>query len=314
MKRIVFDNTLGQKEAIEQIKTGEGRVDLVTELSPIDTLRVAQSPFATVAKSRGSFTSVFGRLNMRKADSPWGDVRLRQALNYAINRPDLIRYGANGNGVTVPALLPVQSFGHDPKLLPYAFDPARARQLLREAGHPRGLSVTLIAPQSLEVQATVVGKMLEAVGFTVERQILGPVAYARKTLMSHLDEPATQQRWDIALTASYDYDWANTPLYSVYYWFALGGADAWVTEQPELRRLYEQSLRTVDRDRQQVLIRQMEQHTREQAYFLFLYNPIKLYAVNRAVAFVPYVTTVLNLAETSVTDQHWSVRKGGPKP
>jgi hypothetical protein len=47
----------------------------------------------------------------------------------------------------------------------------------------------------------------------------------------------------------------------------------------------------------------------EQAYFLFLYSPIQLYAVNRAVAFVPYVTTRLILAETLVTEQHWSVRK-----
>ena len=55
----------------------------------------------------------------------------------------------------------------------------------------------------------------------------------------------------------------------------------------------------------------MERHTHAQAYFLFLYSPIQLYAVNKAVEFVPYVTTVLNLAETSVTEQHWSVRKQG---
>jgi hypothetical chaperone protein len=41
----------------------------------------------------------------------------------------------------------------------------------------------------------------------------------------------------------------------------------------------------------------------------FLYNPIGLYAVNKAVELVPYVTTILNLVETSVTEQHWSVRK-----
>jgi hypothetical protein len=51
----------------------------------------------------------------------------------------------------------------------------------------------------------------------------------------------------------------------------------------------------------------MERHTRDQAYFLFLYNPIQLYAVNKAVAFVPYVN-ILHLAETAVTEQHWSVR------
>ncbi len=53
----------------------------------------------------------------------------------------------------------------------------------------------------------------------------------------------------------------------------------------------------------------MERHTHDQAYFLFLYNPIQLFAVNTAVEFVPYVTALLQLAESSVTEQHWSVRK-----
>ena len=45
VKRIVFDNTLSQKEALELLKTAEGRVDLVTELSPLETLRVAEAPW-----------------------------------------------------------------------------------------------------------------------------------------------------------------------------------------------------------------------------------------------------------------------------
>jgi hypothetical protein len=53
----------------------------------------------------------------------------------------------------------------------------------------------------------------------------------------------------------------------------------------------------------------MEQYTHAHALFLFLYNPIDLYAVNKAVAFVPYQTGILNLTETSVTEEHWSVRK-----
>ena len=55
----------------------------------------------------------------------------------------------------------------------------------------------------------------------------------------------------------------------------------------------------------------MERHTYDQAYFLFLYNPIALYAVNKAVEFVPHVPTLLGLTEVSVTEQHWSVRQQG---
>src|SRR5262249_965247 len=90
LQRIIFDNTLGQKEAVELAKSGEGRVDLVTGLSPLETLRVAESPFAAVVKNRGVLVTVFGQLNMRKTGGPWHDIRLDPAGNYAINREDLI--------------------------------------------------------------------------------------------------------------------------------------------------------------------------------------------------------------------------------
>jgi len=95
LKRIVFDNTLSQKEAVELVKTAEGQVDLVTELSPLETLQVAQSPFAQVVKNRGALTTVLGFFNMRKAGSPWRDIRLRQA------RVDSITVGGRADGVNL---------------------------------------------------------------------------------------------------------------------------------------------------------------------------------------------------------------------
>ncbi|HXH08667.1 MAG TPA: ABC transporter substrate-binding protein, partial [Alphaproteobacteria bacterium] len=311
LQRIIFDNTLGQKDAVELVKTTEGRVDLVSGLSPLETLRVAQSPFAKVVKSRNNTGFLFGQFNMRKAASLWRDVRLRQAVNFAINRDDLIRYATKGNGRIVPALLAVNAFEYDPDLAPYAFDPSKARALLRDAGYPDGLAVTLIAPPHLEVQATVIGKMLEQAGFTVEHQLLEPAAYNRKVRLSELDQPAEHQGWDIALTSWNDA--VNFAPLRPYHEFALGGYNDWVLEEPELQRLYAQVSHTVDREHQQSLIRQMERHTRDQAYFLFLYNPIKLYAVNKAVEFVPHASTILNLAETSVTEQHWSLRRAATK-
>jgi peptide/nickel transport system substrate-binding protein len=307
LKRIIFDNTISQKEAVELVKTSEGRVDLVTGLSPLETLRVAQSPFAAVVKNRGALVTVFGQFNMRKTGSPWHDVRLRQAVNFAINREHLIRYATKGNGEIIPALIPTQGYGYNPDLVPYPFDPAKARHLLREAGHPDGLSLTLIASEDLSVQATVVSKMLEHVGFRVALQVLAPGAYNRKTDLNHLDQPAEHQPWDIALRSFFDRP--NFPVLWFYHNFAVDGPNDWVSEQPVLRQLYAQVLGSVDREQQQSVIRQIERHSHGQAYFLFLYNPIQLYAVNKAVRFMPYVSPLLNLSETSVTEQHWSVRK-----
>ena len=120
-------------------------------------------------------------MNTRKADSPWHDLRLRQAVNSAIIREDVLRDATKGHGVLVPALLPPGAVGFDATLPPYPFDPTAARRLVREAGYPEGLPLTLFAPNDLEVQASVVSKMLEPVGFTVQQQVLEPVAFTQAT-------------------------------------------------------------------------------------------------------------------------------------
>ena len=71
-------------------------------------------------------------------DTPLKDVRVRQALNYAVDRAALV----NGllNGATVPATQPAPSnaYGFDPTIPPIPYDPAAAKKLLAEAGYPQG--------------------------------------------------------------------------------------------------------------------------------------------------------------------------------
>src|SRR5215475_4196401 len=128
LQRIVFDNTLSHKDALELVKTREGLVDLVSELRPTEAPSVVQSPFASVVGRRGALVTVCGQFNMRKARNPWGDVRLRQAVNVAVNREKLIR-DVKGHGVIIPAFAPEGAFVYDPALTPYPFNPDRARQL-----------------------------------------------------------------------------------------------------------------------------------------------------------------------------------------
>jgi len=297
--RIAFDNTLSQQEAVRLMKTGQGKIDLITELNPLETLRMAQSPSAAVVKNRGVLASVFGFFNMKKSQSPWNDRQLRQAVNFAVNRAELIQYAAKGNGVIIPAIVPVKEFGYNARLTPYPYDVLKARRLLHSAGYSKGLSITLIATEDLTNQAKVIRKMLKQVDIQTNVQILDPSAYNRKTMLSFLDLPPEQQTWDIALITLFDQ--MNFPPIQFYNYFALDGPYDWLIEQPELRQLYHQALSHMDRKQQKRLIQQMERHTHEQAYFLFLYNPIGLYAARKTIKFIPRVDGVLIFNETSVT-------------
>ena len=70
---------------------------------------------------------------------------------------------------------------------------------------------------------------------------------------------------------------------------------------------------TVDRGAQEEKLRQLVKYVYERAYSLVIYSPISLYALNKEVDFVPRYIGGLILKDSSVTDNHWSVRgKRGP--
>ena len=79
---------------------------------------------------------------------PLDDVRVRQALNYAIDRATLSKSILNGTGRPALQYAPVGDAGYDPSLDTYTYDPAKAKQLLAAAGYPNGFSMTLSFPTS----------------------------------------------------------------------------------------------------------------------------------------------------------------------
>jgi peptide/nickel transport system substrate-binding protein len=78
--------------------------------------------------------------------NPLRDLRVRQALSAAIDRTALVERALDGEGREAGQLLPDGAFGVSPRLRPDAYDPARARRLLAEAGWPDGFGLTLHGP------------------------------------------------------------------------------------------------------------------------------------------------------------------------
>jgi peptide/nickel transport system substrate-binding protein len=79
---------------------------------------------------------------------PWDDVRVRQAANYAINRDAMVKDLLKGTGAPAYQYAPKGDHGYSPSLNTYRYDPAKARQLLTDAGYPNGFDTTLSFPTS----------------------------------------------------------------------------------------------------------------------------------------------------------------------
>lgn len=75
--------------------------------------------------------------------NPMTDLRVRQALSIAINRPAIADRIMSGAALPTGQFMPPGAFGYVPDLPPPAFDTDKARKLLQEAGLPNGFTVTL---------------------------------------------------------------------------------------------------------------------------------------------------------------------------
>ena len=75
------------------------------------------------------------------------DARVRQAMNHGADLQAIIRSVYNGQAQRVNSLIGNVQFGHDPTLPPMAYDVAKAKQLLAEAGVPNGFKIGTGVPE-----------------------------------------------------------------------------------------------------------------------------------------------------------------------
>lgn len=99
-----------------------------------------------------------------------GKVEVRQAINHAIDRDAMLKAVDKGNGTVTGQVFPKTSPGYDPALdTRYPFDPAKAKELLAQAGYSNGLTLKL--PEIIISGTTVydlIKQYLADVGITVE--------------------------------------------------------------------------------------------------------------------------------------------------
>lgn len=147
-----------------------GAVDLVMHLTVAQTQNLSDQ--YTVLEGTMNLVQA---LYLNNAEKPFDDVRVRQALCYAVDVDSILELTADGHGTKLgSSMYPAFSKYFDDSLTDYySYDPEKAKALLTEAGYPNGFSMTITVPSNYTPHvdvAQVLVEQLAAVGITAQLQ------------------------------------------------------------------------------------------------------------------------------------------------
>lgn len=298
-------NDLSPERALELVCTGEGEVDLLSEVRPADAARVEASEHARLV-AIDAIRIMAGVINREAEGLPLADRRARLALNLAVDRDGIVRDAMSGRASPLAGLTPASAVTLLHRLLPYRHDPDRAATLWREAGGA-GRTLRVAALGRCEAVArTVVADLERALGVRAELV----AAYSGEDelrVRRALAEKKAAPNWDV-LVLEHGAQAADGPPLELHRAFV--GASGEFRAGPVVagfEDLYGQLSREVSRIASASLSYRIDRFVHDEALALFLCAPQALYAVNRHVDFRPYRTT-FELAESRVGEQHWSRR------
>jgi ABC-type transport system substrate-binding protein len=159
---IIKDVQIGLKSVLS------GGNDLVFELLPMHKAQADRAPgiVSNVAPSQTCYGLYlnYGRPALK-------DLRVRRALNLALDRQGFSRAALGGIGEVAHTLIPKAHWAYAPDLANfYAYDPDKAKALLREAGHGDGIEISMVTPATPANQQRneIVMEMWRKVGINIK--------------------------------------------------------------------------------------------------------------------------------------------------
>jgi peptide/nickel transport system substrate-binding protein len=219
--------------------------------------------------------------------NPFKDVRVRQAVSKAIDRPAIVEKVMGGVAVAAAQLLPPGMFGNNSDLEVEAFDPAGAKALLAEAGYPNGFELVLGSPNDRYINdakiAQAVAQMLTRVGIkTTVDAMTKSVFFSRRNKYefslymagwgSGTGEMSSPLR---ALVATRNKD------------KGFGGTNRGRYSNPDLDALIEKALATVDDTQREAVLREASALVMKDYGILPLHYEVTSWAVRKGLTYEP---------------------------
>jgi peptide/nickel transport system substrate-binding protein len=210
------------------------------------------------------------------ADNPLTKQKVRQAIAYAIDRTAMAQQFMRGGSRAIDTPCYPTQFGCDPSTaVHYAYDPAKAKTLLAEAGYPNGFETDLVTYELPRWGEAVQG-YLKAVGINARLTVMQVSAEVQLAL-------AGQTPLQLASWGSYS---VNDVSAILPVFFTFGGND--YARDPEIRDLVQAGGATVDPDQRRKAYGQAIKLITERADWLPMFTYSVTYGFSKQLNFKPY--------------------------
>lgn len=265
IKEVTFEVIPDSSTKAIALQTGEVNF---AEIDSATKPQLEANPAITIAEVP---TSSFSYIAMNTEQEPFNDVKVRQAINYAIDRDNLVAVCYDGEAEVNSNICAKERFGYSDDQFQYTYDPEEAKELLAEAGieTPYNLGEILVAEKYSNL-ATVIQNDLKAVGLDVTISVkefnsyisdLQNGSYGITALNMTLE--GDTQTLEMAFTSDY-IGIANNARYS----------------DEEMDKLFGQARTETDNDKRAEVFNEIFTKAQDEAIYAVMCNPMTLYAYN----------------------------------
>jgi len=293
LRGVIIPDMTGRRSAIIS-----GQVDIAVGLSIEDIDLVEQSGNRVDVAPRP--TAMTLKLFQTSRESPFNDKRVRQAANYALDKNAMVTHIMRGHSRPVSQCAVQESFGFNPDVKPYPYDPAKAKQLLAEAGYPNGFNTIIqaVLPSSFPGATDVyhfVAQQLTEVGINVDLQGISFPDWIKAWR-----SPANAET--LGFAGPFQNNCNN---------FNLDGLDGFAIQScrkkpsfycvPEEEKLLARASREMDVDKREQLIGELLAMNAENASTIMLVQLVDIFGLSKRVQGFKNHTMRLNYHEMTVT-------------
>ena len=271
-----------------------GEVDLVTDLPTQDVERLRKDAKLKVLDGHEVRTIFIGmdqhneelKYSSVKGKNPFKDLRVRRALNIAVDREAIKKVTMRGLSIPAGIMVAPGVHGYSKQIdIVPKYDPAGAKKLLAEAGYPEGFEFTLDCPNNRYVNDEKICQALVAMwakaGFRVKLNSMPFANFIPKIL--NVDSSAYMLGWGVA---TFDALYTLQSLVRTKTTGADGSFNQGRISDPKLDSTIDAIKIATDPVARDALLKEGLEVTRDQAYYVPLHHQMRPWAMKKNVTIV----------------------------